>query len=43
AITHVGIYVGNGRMFNSNDSGIQYSDPKSGYWRDHLVSFGRIK
>lgn len=43
AITHVGIYVGNGRMFNSNDSGIQYSDLKSGYWRDHLVSFGRIK
>ncbi|AZV48868.1 endopeptidase [Bacillus halotolerans] len=43
AITHVGIYVGNGRMFNSNDSGIEYSDLKSGYWRDHLVSFGRIK
>ncbi|MCY8989798.1 bifunctional lytic transglycosylase/C40 family peptidase [Bacillus atrophaeus] len=43
AITHVGIYVGNGKMFNSNDSGIQYSDLKSGYWRDHLVSFGRIK
>lgn len=43
AITHVGIYVGNGRMFNSNDSGIEYSDLKLGYWRDHLVSFGRIK
>ncbi|MDA1478030.1 bifunctional lytic transglycosylase/C40 family peptidase [Bacillus sp. CLL-3-40] len=43
SITHVGIYVGNGRMFNSNDSGIQYSDLKSGYWRKHLVSFGRIK
>ncbi|MED1921438.1 bifunctional lytic transglycosylase/C40 family peptidase [Bacillus velezensis] len=43
AITHVGIYVGEGRMFNSNDSGIQYSDLKSGYWRSHLVSFGRIK
>ncbi|MGF9604088.1 hypothetical protein ABEW95_20130, partial [Bacillus subtilis] len=23
--------------------GIEYSDMKSGYWRDHLVSFGRIK
>ncbi len=43
AITHVGIYVGNGRMFNSNDSGVEYSDLKAGYWREHLVSFGRIK
>ncbi|KFF57870.1 hypothetical protein CM50_17015 [Bacillus subtilis] len=43
AITHVSINVGNGRMFHSNDSGIKYSDLKSGYWRDHLVSFGRIK
>ncbi len=42
AITHVGIYVGNGRMFNSNDSGIEYSDLKFKYWRDHLVSLGRI-
>ncbi|SDN51062.1 NlpC/P60 family protein [Fictibacillus solisalsi] len=41
-ITHVGIYVGEGRMFNSNGSGIQYSNLKSGYWREHLVSFGRI-
>ncbi|MGF9603572.1 hypothetical protein ABEW95_17430, partial [Bacillus subtilis] len=23
--------------------GIEYSDLKSGYWREHLVSFGRIK
>ncbi|OBS86766.1 lysozyme family protein [Bacillus pumilus] len=42
-ITHVGIYVGDGRMYNSNDGGVQYSDLKKGYWRDHLVSFGRIK
>lgn len=41
-ITHVGIYVGEGRMFNSNGSGIQYSNLTSGYWREHLVSFGRI-
>lgn len=41
-ITHVGIYVGDGRMFNSNGSGIQYSNIKSGYWGEHLVSFGRI-
>ncbi|MEC0490197.1 bifunctional lytic transglycosylase/C40 family peptidase [Bacillus licheniformis] len=43
AITHVGIYVGDGRMYNSNDSGIGYSNLKSGYWREHLVGFGRIK
>ncbi|MFY0800496.1 lysozyme family protein [Peribacillus frigoritolerans] len=41
-ITHVGIYVGDGRMFNSNGSGIEYSNLTSGYWREHLVSFRRI-
>ncbi|WP_418921864.1 hypothetical protein, partial [Bacillus subtilis] len=26
-----------------NVSVFEYSDLKSGYWREHLVSFGRIK
>lgn len=40
-ITHVGIYLGNGRMYNSNDSGIKY-DNLSGYWKKHLVGYGRV-
>lgn len=30
-ISHVGIYVGNGKMYNSNGSGIGYSDITTGY------------
>ncbi|WP_099221841.1 lysozyme family protein [Listeria costaricensis] len=40
-ITHVGIYQGNGKMYDSNDSGVGYSDISSGYWRQHLAGFGR--
>ncbi|MBA3925538.1 bifunctional lytic transglycosylase/C40 family peptidase [Listeria rustica] len=41
-ITHVGIYVGNGRMYNSNDSGVEYSSLSNAYWKAHFVGFGRI-
>lgn len=40
-ITHVGIYVGDGRMFDSNSSGVGYSDITNGFWNDHFVGFGR--
>ncbi|WEY90741.1 NlpC/P60 family protein (plasmid) [Bacillus subtilis] len=42
-VSHVGIYVGNGKMFNSNNSGIEYSDVMTGYWGQHSPEFGRIK
>lgn len=42
-VSHVGIYVGNGMMFNSNDSGIEYSNITKGYWAQHSPEFGRIK
>lgn len=42
AITHVGIYVDNQRMFDSNNSGIGYSYWNQGYWRNHFAGFGRI-
>jgi hypothetical protein len=41
-ITHVGIYLGNGQMYNSNDSGVEYSTLVSGYWKNHLYGFGRV-
>lgn len=40
-ITHVGIYLGNGQMYNSNSSGIKY-DALTGYWASHLVGYGRV-
>lgn len=41
-ITHVGIYLGNNRMFNAGDP-IGYADLTSSYWQQHLVGAGRIK
>jgi hypothetical protein len=40
-ITHIGIYMGNGKMFNSNNSGIGIDDIHSSYWKAHLIGFGR--
>lgn len=41
-ITHVGIYVGNNRMYHAGDP-IGYTDLTSSYWQQHLIGAGRIK
>jgi cell wall-associated NlpC family hydrolase len=41
-VTHVGIYVGNGKMYDADDYGVGYHD-LSGYWMQHLYGFGRVK
>ncbi|MBT2655321.1 C40 family peptidase [Bacillus sp. ISL-18] len=41
-ITHIGIYMGNGKMFDSNGSGIGTHNIKTPYWQSHLVGFGRV-
>jgi cell wall-associated NlpC family hydrolase len=41
-ITHVGIYVGGGRMINAQDNGVQYADLNSAYWQQHLAGYGRV-
>lgn len=41
-VTHVGIYVGNMRMFNAGDP-IGYADLTSSYWQQHLIGAGRIR
>jgi hypothetical protein len=43
-ITHVGIYVGNGRMINAPTTGdvIREMDVFSGYWGPRFVSGGRV-
>jgi hypothetical protein len=39
--THVGIYVGNNRMYDASDSGINYDDLTS-YWTSKIVGYGRV-
>lgn len=40
-ISHVGIYIGNGKMLNAQSSGIKIAD-LNGYWNQYLVGFGRV-
>ncbi len=40
-VTHVGIYVGNGKMIHCG-SPIGYADLSGSYWSSHLYSYGRI-
>lgn len=42
AITHVGIYVDNKRMYDASNSGIGYSNWNQGYWKQHFAGFGRV-
>ena len=41
AVSHVGIYCGNGVMIHAGDP-IKYSNINTSYWQSHFYSFGRI-
>lgn len=41
-ITHVGIYVGDNRMFHAGNP-LGYADLTSRYWRKHIVCAGRLR
>ncbi|EOZ5987585.1 lysozyme family protein [Enterococcus faecium] len=41
-VTHVGIYVGNMRMYHAGNP-IGYTDLNDSYWQQHLIGAGRIK
>lgn len=41
-VTHVGIYVGNNRMYHAGNP-IGYADLTSPYWQQHLIGAGRIR
>ena len=41
-ITHVGIYVGNGRMFHEGGSKVGYASINTAYWSEHFAGFGRV-
>ncbi len=41
-VTHVGIYVGNNKIYHAGDP-IGYADLNNSYWQQHLIGAGRIK
>jgi len=41
-VTHIGIYVGNGRMLHCGDP-IQYTSLNKTYWQQHFYAYGRLK
>ncbi|ACI30582.1 TPA: NlpC/P60 family protein [Bacillus thuringiensis] len=41
-VTHVGMYIGNGKMINSNNSGVKIDDVFSPYWGKYYYGAGRI-
>ncbi len=41
-ISHVGIYIGNGKMINASGKSVNIASIQSGYWKSHLTSYGRI-
>ena len=40
-ITHIGIYVGNGKMLHAGNP-IGYADITSSFWQSHFYGFGRL-
>lgn len=42
AITHVGIYIDENRMYDANNSGVGFSNWNQGYWKQHFAGFGRV-
>ena len=41
-VTHIGMYVGDGKMFDANGGGIGFTDLNERYWQEHLYGYGRI-
>lgn len=41
-VSHVGIYIGNGKMINASGSNVNISSIHSGYWKSKFTGYGRI-
>ena len=41
-VSHVGMYVGNGRFINAQNEGVREVDLSSPYWQAHLAGYGRV-
>ena len=40
-VSHIGIFVGDGKMIHCGDP-IQYTSIETSYWKKHFYGFGRI-
>ena len=41
-VSHLGIYVGDGRMLQCCEPRISYADLSNSYWVRHLLGYGRL-
>ncbi|AQQ53462.1 C40 family peptidase [Planococcus lenghuensis] len=41
-ISHIGIYLGNGKMISANGGSVNIDSVYGPYWGDHFAGFGRI-
>lgn len=41
-ISHVGIYIGNGKMISASGNKVSIENITSGYWKSHLTGYGRL-
>lgn len=41
-VSHVGIYIGSGKMINASGSKVNISSIHSGYWKSKFTGYGRI-
>ena len=41
-VSHVGIYIGSGKMISASGSKVQTSSISSSYWKSHFTGYGRI-
>lgn len=41
-ISHIGIYIGNGKMINAGGDYVHIADITKGYWAEHFAGFGRL-
>lgn len=42
-ISHIGIYIGDNKMFNAGGTHLHYADLSKKYWADHFVGIRRVK
>lgn len=41
-VSHIGMYVGQGKMYNANGQGVVFTDLADSYWQAHLYGYGRV-
>ncbi|MGM0924648.1 MAG: lysozyme family protein [Bacillota bacterium] len=41
-VTHVGIYIGDNKIYDANGSGVGETSLDNPYWKEHLYGYGRV-